>query len=124
MARQMWILVAICVLAMLAVPAAAMKKGTFQYGDYTITVVPYSSANPGHGGSITIVGENDLATVYLEGEYTTTARPAPVLSVELAGTIETPEGVNEVYRLWVFEPRETHMVWKVVVAWIDSLIAS
>lgn len=124
MTRWITVSVAICVFAMLAVPAVAMKKGTFQYGDYTITVVPYNSAYPGHGGSITIVGENDLASVYLEGEYTTTARPAPVLSVELAGTVETPEGINQVYRLWVFEPRETHMVWKVVVAWIDSLIAS
>ncbi len=107
-----------------AMPASAMKKGTFQYGDYTITVVPYDPAHPGHGGSITISSVTDAAAVSLSGEYTTTERPAPVLSVYLAGTIETPDGVFEVQKSWTLAPRDTHNVWRIVVAWIDSLIAA
>lgn len=123
MKRACVLLAVILIVAAAAGPASAMKKGTFQYGDYTITVVPYDPAHPGHGGSITITSETDAAIVNLSGEYTTTERPAPVLSVYLAGTIETPDGVFEVEKSWTLVPRDTHNVWRIVVAWIDSLIA-
>ena len=116
-------MVVVFVVTAIALPASAMKKGTFEYGGYTITVVPYSMANPGWGGSIAITRAVDPA-VDLSGEYTTTVRPQPVLTVTLAGTIAPPDGPIEVEETWVFVPRETHMVWKVVVAWIESYIAS
>jgi hypothetical protein len=122
MTRICLALLVVAVIVAAATPALAMKKGTFDYGGYTITVVPYDPAHPGHGGSIAITGTNGDVVVDISGEYTTTTRPQPVLSVSLAGTIEAPDGVTEVARTWTFLPRETHMVWKVVVAWIDSVI--
>ena len=104
--------------------ASAMQKGTFDYGGYTITVVPFDPSHPGHGGDITITCATDAAIVNLSGQYTTTSRPAPRLSIYLAGTIETPDCVYEVERTWVLVPRDTHNVWRIVVSWIDSMIAS
>lgn len=116
--------IAVLLFVAVTLPASAMQKGTFQYGDYTITVVPYDPSHPGHGGSFTITSSTDAAIVNLSGEYTTTSRPAPTLSVYLAGTIETPDGIYDVEKTWVFVPRDTHNVWRTVVAWIDSVIAS
>jgi len=116
--------IAVVLLVVVALPVSAMQKGTFDYGGYTITVVPYNPSHPGWGGSITITSVTDAAIVNLSGEYTTTNRPAPTLSVYLAGTIETPDGIYDAERAWVFVPRDTHNVWRVVVAWIDSEIAS
>lgn len=117
-------MIAVLIVAAIALPASAMQKGTFEYGGYTITVVPYNPAHPGWGGSITIVGETEAAIVSLSGEYTTTVRPKPVLSVYLSGTIETPDGILPLEQTWTFVARDTHMVWKTVVAWIESEIAS
>lgn len=116
--------IAVLLFTAVTLPASAMQKGTFDYGGYTITVVPFDPSHPGHGGDITITSTTDAAIVNLSGEYTTTSRPAPTLSVYLAGTIETPDGVFEVERTWVLAPRDTHNVWRIVVTWIDSLIAS
>lgn len=117
-------LIIVLLFAALALPASAMQKGTFEYGGYTITVVPFDPSHPGHGGDITITSSDDGATVNLTGQYTTTSRPAPTLTVYIAGTVLTPDGELYVERTWVLVPRDTHNVWRIVVSWIDSLIAS
>ncbi len=124
MKKALSVLIAVLVMGAIVLPVSAMQKGTFEYGGYTITVVPYDPAHPGHGGSFTITGESEAAIVNLAGEYLTTTRPQPVLSVSVAGTIETPDAILNVEKEWVMVPRETHNVWRTVVAWIDSLIAS
>lgn len=124
MRRTLLAAIVVLLFAAVTLPASAMQKGTFEYGGYTITVVPFDPSHPGHGGYITITKTSDEAVVNLSGEYTTTSRPAPVLSVHLEGTIETPDGIVEVERTWVLTPRDTHNVWRIVVTWIDSLIAS
>lgn len=124
MAKVLLALLALPLLVTVTTPVAAMQKGTFDYGDYTITVVPYDPSHPGHGGTFTITSATDAATVDLAGEYTTTARPQPVLTIHAAGTIQTPDGAYNVDRTWTLAPRDTHMVWRIVTTWIDSVIAS
>jgi len=123
--RGLLISLALVVLAvaLAAVPAAAFKKGTFEYGGYTITVTPDNPAHPSWSGGISIVGSSEYGDVSLAGRYDTTERPHPVLSVTLSGIIVSGEETYEVEeKTWTFVPRETHMVWRVVIAWVDSLL--
>ncbi len=108
------------VVAALAAPAMALTQGTFEYAGYTITVTPADEEHPGQAGTITMT--NADGTVDLAGTYVTSAERPPTLTVDLAGTITTAEGTIEVSRTFTFEPRTQRMVWKQIVAWIESLI--
>lgn len=103
-----------------AVPAMALTQGTFEYGGYTITVTPADDEHPGQAGTVTIT--NADGTVDLAGTYTTTAERPPTLAVDLSGTVTTAEGTISVQRTFTFEPRAKRMVWRQIVAWIESLI--
>lgn len=108
----------------LALPALAVSPGSMDYCGYTITITPDDPEHPGQSGTITVVSTTDAADVNLAGTYVTSDGRPPTLTVSLAGTITTVDAVYEVDRTFVFEPKTKRMVWKQIVAWIESIIAS
>jgi hypothetical protein len=101
-------------------PVSALTQGAFDYAGYTITVTPDDLEHPGQAGTITIT--NADGSVDLAGTYAMTENRPPTLVIDLAGTVTTAEGVMDVERTFTFEPQTKKMVWRQVVAWIESLI--
>lgn len=128
--KRLLLILSIAMLTGLALPSLGMGLGlgTFTYCGYTITITPTDPDHPGQAGTIAIdatFGDGEDATVVnLDGTYLQTDDRPPTLIIELSGTIQTPEGTTNVDDTWTFAPREKKMVWKTIIAWVESLIAS
>jgi hypothetical protein len=121
MKKYLFVALVLGVLTAAVVPACALQFDRFTYCGYTVTVTPDDPEQPCLSGTITIV--NDEGTVNLEGTYEVTSTRPPTLTVSLMGTIDGPEGTQVVEREFTFEPRTKRMVWKSIIAWIESLLA-
>jgi hypothetical protein len=114
----------VAILALSAGQLLAIETGTWECMGYTITVTPTDPDNPNLAGTIEITKADDVAEVYVSGTYARADGKKPATIVDVAGTITTPDGVIDVARVFTFEPGPKKSVWKTVVSWIESQIAS
>ncbi len=115
------------VAALLALSAGqllALQTGTWTCMGYTITVTPDDADNPNLSGTIEIVKVDDYASVNVSGTYEKGVGRRPVTVVSISGTITTPDGDNEISHEFTFDPGPQRTLWKTVISWIESQIAS
>lgn len=114
----------IAAMAALSLPSMAVPSGTFEFCGYTVEIVPDDPECPGISGTIKVDGSSEYAEVHLEGTYVTDmTNTPPTLTVQVWGTIATPDATYDVDKTFVFEPKTRRQVWKTIVAWIESIIA-
>lgn len=114
------------VAALLALGAGqllALQTGTWECMGYTIVITPDDPDNPNLSGTISITKVDEAAEVNVAGTYARAEGRRPALTVSVAGTITTPDGVIEVARDFTFLPGPQKSVWKTIVCWLESQIA-
>jgi len=115
------------VLALLALSAAqvfALQTGTWTCMGYTITITPDDADNPNLSGTIAIFKSDDCATIDVSGTYLRSEGKRPATVVSVAGTITTEDGIIDVAREFTFQPGPQKTVWKTILSWLESEIAS
>jgi hypothetical protein len=75
-------------------------------------------------GTIEITKSDDYATVDVAGTYYKEDGKRPATVVSIAGTIETPDGIEEVEREFTFSPGPKKTIWKTILCWLESEIAN
>lgn len=120
-------LLAALIVALMAIGASqvlAITEGTWTCMGYTITVTADDPDNPEKSGTVLITKSDDYAEVYVTGVYYKAEGKKPATVVEIAGTI-TAQGVTiEVARTFTFSPGPKKTIWKTIVSWLESQIAS
>jgi|GEM_PF-1361799 len=124
MAKTLCIVLAALALTVAALPLLALQDGTWECMGYTIVVTPDDPNDPDAAGSISITKSDEYADVAIEGRYTKEGKKQPNTTVEIWGTITTPDAVTEVERTFTFKPGPKKSVWNTVVSWIESQIAN
>lgn len=117
------------VIALLALSTAqvmALQTGTWLCMGYTITITPDDPDNPNLSGTIEITYSDEEAgiSVAIDGTYVREDGRRPATVVDVAGTITTLDGVESVARQFTFDPGPKKTVWKTIISWIESEIAS
>lgn len=102
----------------------ALQTGTWECMGYTITITPDDPENPNLSGTISITKVDEYAEVNVAGTYLRAEGKKPVLTVSVAGTITTGDGDIEVARDFTFQPGPQKSVWKTIICWLESQIAS
>ena len=124
MKKALSMAVAVALLALGAAQVLAIQAGTFECMGYTITVTPDDPENPSKSGTVTITKSDDYAEVQVTGTYHKETGKRPATIVEISGTITTPDGTTTVARTFTFSPGPQKTVWKTVISWLESEIAS
>lgn len=124
MSKAIYITLAVMALTLAALPLLALNSGTWECMGYTIVVTPDDPEDPNAAGSITITKSDEYADVAVEGRYTREGVKQPITVVHVWGTITTPDAVTEVDRTFSFKPGPHKSVWKTIVCWLESEIAS
>ncbi len=124
MRKAIYITLAAIALMLATLPLLALQAGTWECMGYTIVVTPDDPNDPDAAGSISITKSDEYADVAIEGRYAKEGKKQPATTVEIWGTITTPDAVTEVDRTFTFKPGPQKSVWKTVVSWIESQIAS
>lgn len=114
----------VALIALGAAQAFALQTGTWDCMGYTITITPDDPDNPNLSGTILITKSDDAADVNVAGTYVRSEGKRPATTVDVAGTITTPDGVIEIARVFTFQPGPQKTVWKSIISWIESSIAS
>jgi hypothetical protein len=124
MKKTLYITLAVFALTLAALPLLALQAGTWECMGYTFVVTPDDPNDPDAAGSISITKSDEYADVAIEGRYAKEGKKQPVTTVNIWGTIATPDAVTEVDRTFTFKPGPKKSVWNTVVSWIESQIAS
>jgi len=113
----------VALLALSAGQLLALETGTWDCMGYTVTITPDDAANPSLSGTIVITNDDDYAKVNVTGTYHKTTGKKPATVVDVAGTIETPDGTMDVEKTFTFQPGPQKTVWKSVITWLEGEIA-
>jgi hypothetical protein len=125
MKKTLYVTLAVFALTLAALPLLALQAGTWECMGYTIVVTPDDPNDPDAAGSISITKSDEYAIVDIEGRYAKVGKKQPTTTAHVWGTIETPDGtIVLVDRAFTFRPGPQKSVWKMVVSWIESQIAS
>jgi len=124
MSKAIYITLAVIALTLASLPLMALNSGTWECMGYTIVVTPDDPEDPNAAGSISITKSDEYADVAVEGRYSREGVKQPTTVVHVWGTITTPDAVTQVDRTFSFKPGPQKTVWKTIVSWLESQIAS
>jgi len=122
MKRTIIIVSVVALLALSATALLALQTGTWTCMGYTITVTPDDPEDPSLSGTIEIIKSDDYADVYVTGTYWKDTGKKPATTVDISGTITTPDGEFLVAREFKFLPGPQKTVWKTILSWLESQI--
>ena len=124
MKKALFATLAFAILVLGASQLMALQVGTWECMGYTITITPEDPEDPQKSGTILIVKSDDYATVEASGTYLRDGVKQPSTTVDITATITTPDGVTTASRTFTFGPGPKKTVWKTILCWLESLIAS